>query len=97
MSADRVFVETVKDGVISSVDVSREQLTKEKFKAKITKDKSRPNGTMVKLTFPRKMTSSDGKVTNFQTKGKSFHDIIFHKIKYKEFGGCDRQIMSYNC
>jgi hypothetical protein len=58
MSAEKVYVETVRDGVVTSADVDKKffsssQGKKQSFPVEITKDPSRKNGTMVVLDFEK--------------------------------------------
>jgi hypothetical protein len=65
MTAERVFVETVSDGVVTTADVSNEQLLGGTFPVSVKTDNTRRNGTFVKLTIPRTLRTEDGKEKNF--------------------------------
>ena len=81
MSADRVMVETVRDGVVTVADLNRTQLLnrEEGFDVTVTNDPTRKNGTMVILEFPKEITGEDGRKMRYED-AKIDSDLILHNI-----------------
>ena len=89
MSAEKVYVETVRDGVVTSADVDKKffsssQGKKQSFPVEITKDPSRKNGTMVVLDFEKTFTKEDGKTVEYKKGDINFKNIIKHKLTIYE-------------
>lgn len=80
MSADRVMVETVRDGVVTTADLSKQELIDKKFNVNVAKDPNRKNGTMVILEFKKEITRSDGKTVQFNNPYAQFDKLIYHDV-----------------
>lgn len=97
MSADRVMVETVRDGVKSVADISQQQLVDKKFDTIVSDAPNRKNGTMVVLEFPAEITRSDGKVVKFEDPYVRFQDMVRHDISIinDSYGNYEEQIVRH--
>jgi hypothetical protein len=80
MSADRVMVETVRDGVVTKADLTKQELVDKKFNVNVAEDPSRQNGTMVILEFKKSITRSDGKTVEFENPYTVFDRLIHHDL-----------------
>jgi hypothetical protein len=80
MSADRVMVETVRDGVVTTADLTKQELVDKKFNVNVAEDANRKNGTMVILEFKKSITRSDGKTVEFENPYASFDRLIHHDL-----------------
>ena len=88
MTADRVYVETVNNGIVTIADISRQQLMQEQFSVAVSQDDTRKNGTMVRLTFPKNFQTSDGKEKKFDEPWWDPSSSISHNVLIltKKFG-----------
>ena len=66
MGSDGVIVDTVKDGVRTEVDVTREQIKTKKIPRRITKVPGEPSGTSVTVKIPKSYISGMGEVKEIE-------------------------------
>lgn len=82
MSAERIYVETVNDGTVSVVDVSKEQLLSDKFNVSVSEDLNRKNGTLVRIEFPLTMQDTNGKERKFSKPWFEFSKVITYDLGF---------------
>lgn len=75
MSAERLYVDTVKDGEHTILDCSQEELLTGNATI-ITERTSMPNGTVVRLTYPKTVTTLDGRSINIDVSNASYASIL---------------------
>jgi hypothetical protein len=96
MSAKNVFVETVRDGVVTTANVVREDLMTEgkTFNVVVKKNTQRKNGTMVVLEFDKVFTKTDGSIVEYDKSYTSFDELIYHDLTIyddtKDYNRSDR-------